>query len=242
MVDIRVLETSDVGRAVARRVVEALRRTPDLVLGLPTGRTPLDVYAELRRLYAAGEVDFSRATAFLIDEFVGLGNSEAGSFRRQLGEQLLSVVNFDEARIHSLVGLSDDDDAECRRYEDAIAAAGGLGLLLLGIGSNGHIGFNEPGRTLVSRTHRVTLLESTRRDNAGLFGGDLTRVPAKALSMGLATILRAEAILLIATGQHKSAVVERMIRGPLSTELPASFLQLHRHVEVYLDQAAASAL
>jgi glucosamine-6-phosphate deaminase len=242
VVDIRVLETSEVGRAVARRVAEALRRTPDLVLGLPTGRTPLDVYAELRRLYAAGEVDFSRATAFLIDEFVGLGNSEAGSFRRQLGEQLLSVVKFDEARIHSLGGLSDDDDAECRRYVEAIAAAGGLGLLLLGIGSNGHIGFNEPGRTLVSRTHRVTLLESTRRDNAGLFGDDLTRVPAKALSMGMATILRAEAILLIATGQHKSAVVERMIRGPLSTELPASFLQLHRHVEVYLDQAAASAL
>lgn len=226
---------------MARRVAEALRQTPDLVLGLPTGRTPLDVYAELRRLYAAGEADFSRATAFLIDEFVGLDGSDTGSFRRQLGEQLLSVVNFDQARVHALRGLA-DDDAECRRYEDAIVAAGGLGLLLLGIGANGHIGFNEPGRTLVSRTHRVALLESTRRDNAKLFGGDLTRVPAEALSMGMATILRAEAILLIATGQHKAAVVERMIRGPLSTQLPASFLQLHRHVEVYLDQAAASAL
>lgn len=239
--DIRILETSEVGRQVARRVAEALRQTPDLVLGLPTGRTPLDVYAELRRLYAAGEADFSRATAFLIDEFVGLDGSDTGSFRRQLGEQLLSVVNFDQARVHSLRGLA-DDDAECRRYEDAIVAAGGLGLLLLGIGANGHIGFNEPGRTLVSRTHRVALLESTRRDNAKLFGGDLTRVPAEALSMGMATILRAEAILLIATGQHKAAVVERMIRGPLSTQLPASFLQLHRHVEVYLDPAAASAL
>jgi glucosamine-6-phosphate deaminase len=240
-VDIKILKTSEVGREVARRVAEALRRTPTLVLGLPTGRTTLDVYAELRRLYAAGEVDFSRATAFLIDEFVGLDSANAGSFRRQLGDQLLSVVNFDEARIHTLGGVA-DDDAECRRYEDEIAAAGGLGLLLLGIGANGHIGFNEPGRTLVSRTHRVALLESTRRDNAGLFGGDLTRVPAEALSMGMATILRADAILLIATGQHKAAVVERMIRGPLSTQLPASFLQLHRHLEVYLDPDAASAL
>jgi glucosamine-6-phosphate deaminase len=240
-VNIRILDTSEVGREVARRVAEALRRTPDLVLGLPTGRTLLDVYAELRRLYVAGEVDFSRATAFLIDEFVGLDSSDTGSFRRQLGEQLLSAVNFDEARIHALDGLA-DDDAECRRYEDAIVAAGGLGLLLLGIGPNGHIGFNEPGRTLASRTHRVALLESTRRDNTGPFGGDLARVPTEALSMGMATILRAEAILLIATGQHKAAVVERMIRGPLSTQLPASFLQLHGHVEVYLDRAAAAAL
>jgi glucosamine-6-phosphate deaminase len=240
-VDIRTLNTSDVGREVAHRVVEALRRTPDLVLGLPTGRTPLDVYAELRRLYAAGEVDFSRATAFLIDEFVGLDSLDEGSFRRQLGEQLLSVVNFDQTRIHALNGLA-DGEAECRRYEDAIVAAGGLGLLLLGIGANGHIGFNEPGRTLVSRTHRVALLESTRRDNAGRFGGDLTRVPAEALSMGMATILHADTILLIATGQHKAAVVERMIRGPLTTQLPASFLQLHQRVEVYLDRAAASAL
>lgn len=239
--DIRTLNTSDVGREVAHRVVEALRRTPDLVLGLPTGRTPLDVYAELRRLYAAGEVDFSRATAFLIDEFVGLDSLDEGSFRRQLGEQLLSVVNFDQTRIHALNGLA-DGEAECRRYEDAIVAAGGLGLLLLGIGANGHIGFNEPGRTLVSRTHRVALLESTRRDNAGRFGGDLTRVPAEALSMGMATILHADTILLIATGQHKAAVVERMIRGPLTTQLPASFLQLHQRVEVYLDRAAASAL
>jgi glucosamine-6-phosphate deaminase len=241
-VDISILETAEVGHAVARRVVEALRRAPDLVLGLPSGRTPLDAYAELRRLYAAGEVDFSRATAFLIDEFVGLDGSHSGSFRRQLGEQLLSEVNFDSGRIHALSGLFDDDAAECRRYEDAIITAGGLGLLLLGLGANGHIGFNEPGRTLVSRTHRVTLLESTRRDTAGLFGGDLTRVPKEALSMGMATILRADVILLIATGEHKAAVVERMIRGPLTTELPASFLQLHRHVEVYLDRSAAAAL
>jgi glucosamine-6-phosphate deaminase len=240
-VDIRILETPDVGREVARRVAAALRRTPGLVLGLPTGRTPLDVYAELRRLYAAREVDFSHATVFLIDEFVGLADFDSSSFRHQLGEQLLSKVNFDLGRIHALDGLVDDHAAECRRYDDAIVAAGGLGLLLLGIGANGHIGFNEPGETLVSRTHRETLHDSTRRDNAGLFGGNLRRVPTEALSMGMG-MLRAETILLIATGQHKAAVVERMIRGPLSTQLPASFLQLHRQVEVYLDRAAASAL
>ncbi len=241
--DVTIFENAgEAGRALARRVADALRRTPDLVIGLPAGRTPVDAYTELRRFYSEGEIDFSRATAFLLDEFVGLEGSQAGSFRRFVTDHLLSGINLDPQRIHSLNGLTSDPDVECERYEETIASSGGFSLLLLGIGVNGHVGFNEPGAALRSRTHRVTLLESTRADNSGPFGGVAARVPKEALSIGMGTILRAETIVLIASGEKKAQAVQAMLRGPVTTALPASFLQLHRRVEVYLDRAAAAAL
>ena len=241
--DVTIFESAaEAGRALARRVVEALRRRPDLVIGLPAGRTPVEAYTELCRLYSEGEVDFSRATAFLLDEFIGLDSSQPGSFRRFVTEHLVSGINLDPQRTHSLNGLTSDPDVECERYEEMIASAGGLDLLLLGIGVNGHIGFNEPGATLQSRTHRVTLLEATRVENSGPFAGVAARVPKEALSIGMGTILRAETIVLIATSEKKATAVQAMLRGPLTTRLPASFLQLHRRVEVYLDRAAAAAL
>ena len=227
---------------MARRVADAVRRTPDLVLGLPAGRTPVEAYTELCRLYSAGETDFSQATAFLLDEFVGLDRSQPGSFRRFLTEHLLDGINLDPNRTYSLDGVAADPDAECERYEDAIAAAGGFDLVLLGIGVNGHIGFNEPGDRLVARTHRVALLDGTRAENAGPFGGDASRVPRAALSIGMGTILQAERILLLATGERKAPAVAGMLRGPVTPMLPASFLQLHRRVEICLDRAAAAAL
>jgi glucosamine-6-phosphate deaminase len=211
------------------------------VLGLPAGRTPVATYAELCRLYSTGEADFSRATVFLLDEFVGIAASHAGSFRRFVSEHLLSAVNPAPERTHSLDGLA-DPDAECERYEQTIASAGGLGLVLLGLGVNGHIGFNEPGDALSARTHRVKLLESTRAENAGPFGGVMARVPQEALTMGMGTILGAETIAMIATGERKAKAVAGMVHGPLTTRLPASLLQLHRRVEVYLDRPAAAAL
>jgi len=242
-VDVTLFETAlDASRAVAHRVADALRRRPDLVLGLPAGRTPIGTYTELCRLHAAGEADFGRATAFLVDEFLGLEASHPGSFRRFTSEHLLAGINLDPERVHSLNGVVADPDIECERYEETIAGCGGLDLLLLGIGMNGHVGFNEPGDTLISRTHRVALLDSTRSDNAAAFGGDASRVPREALSMGMGTILRAKTIVLLAFGERKARAVERMLRGPLSTQLPASLLQLHRRVEVYLDRAAAAAL
>jgi glucosamine-6-phosphate deaminase len=196
----------------------------------------------LCRLHSAGEADFSQATAFILDEFVGLDSFHAGNFRRFITEHLLNGVNLDPERIHSLNGLAADLDVECERYEETIASAGGLDLLLLGIGVNGHVGFNEPSDALRSRTHRVTLLETTRAENAGPFGGAAERVPKEALSIGMGTILRAETILMMATGERKAHAISGMVRGPLTTRLPASFLQLHRRVEVYLDRAAAAAL
>lgn len=238
---IEVFDAPDqVAAAVAERVAAALAGRPPLVLGLPTGRTPLATYAELRRLHAAGRADFSRATTFNLDEFAGVAPSHPGSFRAFMEKHLFGSVNLAPARIHFLNGAADDLDAECDRYETAIAAAGGLDLQILGIGGNGHIGFNEPGDELAARTHRVRLAESTRRDNAALFGGDAAQVPREALSMGMGTILKAAEILLLATGERKAQCVERMVRGPVTTRLPASFLQLHGRVELYLDRAAAS--
>lgn len=241
--DVTIFETAtEASRALARRLADTLRRTPDLVLGLPAGRTPIETYTEVARLHSAGEADFSQATAFLLDEFVGLDPSQVGSFRRFLTEHLLARINLDPNRTYSLNGVASNLDIECERYEETIAATGGLDLLLLGIGVNGHIGFNEPGETLAARTHRVTLLETTRVENAGPFGGVPSRVPAEALTIGMGTILRAETIVIMATGERKAPAAAAMLRGPVTTRLPASFLQLHRRVEVYLDRAAAAAL
>ena len=241
--EIRTFETpEETAAAVARRIAEALARTPALVLGLPAGRTPVAAYAELRRLHAAGGADFARAATFNLDEFAGIPPSHPGSFRTFMARHLFDGVNLRAERIQCLNGAATDLDAECERYDAAIDRAGGIDLLLLGIGANGHIGFNEPGDTLVARTHRVRLSDSTRRDNAALFGGDPAQVPRDALSMGMGSMLKAAAIVLVATGGGKAPPIARAVRGPVSPQLPASFLQLHRRVELYLDSAAAAGL
>jgi len=224
-------------RTLAAHIAATLDATPDLVLGLPTGRTPVRTYHELGTLYARGRVDFSRATTFNLDEFLGIGPDHPGSYRAFMQEHLFSRVNIRPEGINVLNGAAPDPDAECARYEQAIANAGGIGLQLLGIGTNGHIGFNEPARELAARTHRVTLKASTRRSNAALFGA-AGQVPAEALSMGMATILQARRIVLAATGKSKARCIERVLKGPITTKLPASFLQLHPAVEIMLDEAA----
>jgi glucosamine-6-phosphate deaminase len=240
-VKITVLDGSDqVAAALAERVASTLRTRPDAVLGLASGRTPVDGYAELRRLHAAGETDWSHASTFNLDEFAGIDRRHPGSFRTFMDRHLFEGVNLRVERIHFLNGAAPDLDGECERYEAAIAAAGGIDLQLLGIGSNGHIGFNEPGEDLPLRTHRVRLMESTRRDNATLFGDDPSRVPAEALSMGIGTILRARRIVLVATGGKKAECIRQAVSGRLTTHVPASMLQLHANLELLLDREAAS--
>jgi glucosamine-6-phosphate deaminase len=226
-------------RTLAAHIAATLDGSPDLVLGLPTGRTPVRTYHELGTLHARGRADFSRATTFNLDEFLGIGPDHPGSYRAFMEKHLFSHVNVRPECINVLNGAAPDPEGECGRYEQAIAAAGGIGLQLLGIGTNGHIGFNEPGRELTARTHRVTLKASTRRSNAALFGGTVDNVPAEALSMGMATILQARRIVLIATGKSKARCVDRVVNGPITTKLPGSFLQLHQNVEIMLDEAAA---
>ena len=231
-----------VGEALARQVVTALRTKPDVVLGLASGRTPVDGYAELRRLHEDGKADFSRASTFNLDEFIGVDADHPGSFRQFMERHLFEGINLEPARIHFLDGAAPDPDAECTRYEAEIRAAGGIDLQILGIGSNGHIGFNEPGEELNVPTHRVALAESTRRDNASLFGGDVARVPAAALSMGMGTILLARRIVLVATGGRKADCIRAALNGRLTTRVPASLLQVHRNVEFLLDREAARLL
>lgn len=227
-------------RAVAAQIARRITATPDLVLGLPTGRTPIPLYKELVALFNAGEVDFSRVTTFNLDEFAGIDGDHPGSYRAFMRQHLFAHVNVTPARVHFLDGLAANPEVECAHYEREIADAGGVDLQLLGIGTNGHIGFNEPAGALHARTHLVTLHESSRRANASLFGNDLERVPREALSMGMATILNARELVLLAIGKSKARCVERVVHGPLTTRLPASFLQLHPRVELVLDEGAAS--
>jgi len=229
-------------RALARRVARDVRANPSLVLGLPTGRTPVLFYAELARLYGEGAVDFRRAVTFNLDEFVGMAADDSRSYRAFMDRHLFSHVNLHPRRIHFLNGLEPDSASECRRYERQIARAGGIDLLILGLGVNGHIGFNEPGAALVADTHKTVLTRATRRANAGLFGGHLREVPGYAVSMGMATILRARHIVLLATGRNKATAVRRLLQERITTRVPASFLQLHPSVEVWVDQTAAAKL
>jgi glucosamine-6-phosphate deaminase len=243
MAHVRLFATADrLAEALARDVAKALRAKPTLVLGLPTGRTPVRFYRALVREHRAGRADFARATTFNLDEFVGLDRDDPRSYRAFMHRNLFDAVNLSARRAHVLNGAAAHLGAECIRYERAIERCGGIDLQILGLGLNGHIGFNEPARALVAATHMVRLRPSSRRANAALFGFSLRAVPTHALSMGMATILRARRIVLIATGASKARCVARMMNGVVTPRLPASFLQLHRHAEIWLDRAAASRL
>jgi len=228
--------------AAASLVVGHLSRNPDLVLGLPTGNTPVPMYRALVRAHLKGQADFSRATTFNLDEFAGLGRGDAGSYHSFMKAHLFDHVNLRATRAHVLDGRARDWRQEVARYERRIARAGGLDLVVLGIGGNGHLGFNEPAEALLAGTHRVLLRPETRRANAQLFGGRWTDVPSHALSMGIGTILRARRVVLLATGAAKARVVARALCGRVTTRVPASLLQAHPDVVVVLDRDAASAL
>jgi len=228
--------------ALASRLIDAIVRNPGLVLGLPTGRTPLPLYRALRDLTARALVDWSGVRTFNLDEFAGRGGDDPGSYRAFMQDALFDHIPIDPAHIDMLDGRAPDLAAECRRYEKAIAGAGGIDIQILGIGANGHIGFNEPADELHAHTHVATLQRATLDANAMLFGGDPNRVPKCALSMGMATILGARQIVMIALGEEKSDCVAGMVSDLITTRLPASFLQVHPHVTVMLDHAAASKL
>lgn len=212
---------------------------PELVLGLPTGRTPLAFYRELRE---RSGLDWSKVRTFNLDEFVGVSADDPGSYRAFMQGQLFDHVSINPDHIGMLDGRAPDLKAECRRYELAIADAGGIDLQILGIGANGHIGFNEPADGLCARTHIAELERKSREANAQLFGGRWTAVPERALSMGMATILGARNIVMIATGARKADAVWGMVEGLVTTQLPASFLQVHPRVTVMLDEKAARRL
>lgn len=229
-----------VGREGARFVAACLRRWPAMVLGLATGETTLPFYRELARLHREEGLDFARATTFNLDEYYGLSPDDPRGYHRFMAEHLFSLVNLDPARTHLPDGLAPDVEAECRRYEAEIEQAGGIDLQVLGIGVNGHIGFNEPGTALGATTGLVRLRSETIRRNRRV--AQATALPETALSLGVKTIMHARCLLLLASGPEKAEAVARALEGPVTEAVPASVLQLHPALTVILDRAAARRL
>jgi glucosamine-6-phosphate deaminase len=235
-------DPDQIAALVADAVEDLVRRRPDAVLGVATGSTPLPVYGELVRRRDEGVgPDYGSVRFFTLDEYVGLPAGCEASYRCTIARELTDPLGIDPSHVHgpdpSPEGLADAGD----RYDRAIRAAGGIDLQLLGIGSDGHLAFNEPGSSLASRTRVKTLTEQTRRDNARFFGS-VDSVPHHVLTQGLGTILEARHLVLVATGELKAPAVAAAVEGPLTASCPASVLQLHPHATVLLDDTAAAQL
>lgn len=240
--EIIIQPTPEAASVVAARIVaRVLREKPDAVLGLPTGDTPLLLYHELIRLHRKGKVDFRKVTAFNLDEYVGLAPEHPRSYHHFMWEHFFRHINIARKNVHIPDGLAKDIPAFCAHYEKMIRAAGGIDLQVLGIGVDGHIGFNEPSSSLASRTRIKTLTPGTRRANARFFGGG-SKVPHHVITMGVGTILEARECLLLAFGGKKARAVASAVEGPVTAMNPASVLQLHPVVKVCLDTGAAGGL
>jgi glucosamine-6-phosphate deaminase len=222
----------------ARVLARQIRRRPDSVLGLATGSTPVGVYAWLVMQHQKGQLDFSRVQTFNLDEYVGLESGHPQSYREFMRQHLFTKVNLREENIHFPDGLASDISAHCGDYEAAIHRAGGIDMQLLGIGTEGHIGFNEPSSSLASRTRLKTLTPKTAADNAKFFDG-AERVPRHVITMGVGTIMEARECLLVALGDGKAKAVAGMAEGPITADLPASILQMHPRCKLIVDEAAA---
>ncbi|WP_087507867.1 glucosamine-6-phosphate deaminase [Cellulomonas iranensis] len=233
---------AELARLAADAVERLLTARPDAVLGLATGSSPLAVYDELARRHAERGLSFARARAFLLDEYVGLPADHPERYRNVIDAELVARVDLRPEAVQGPDGLADDLPAACAAYEAAIVDAGGVDLQVLGIGTDGHVAFNEPGSSLASRTRIKTLTRQTREDNARFFGDDVERVPTHCLTQGLATISSARHLVLLAQGRHKAEAVHQLVEGPVSALWPATVLQLHPHVTVLVDEAAASRL
>lgn len=225
----------------ARIVAGVIRKKYDCVLGLATGSTPLLLYKELIRLHKQEGLDFERVTTFNLDEYVGLSPSHPASYNSYMWENFFKHINIPKHRIHIPDGLAPDIPAFCKQYEGTIKAAGGIDLQVLGIGTDGHIGFNEPSSSLTSRTRIKTLTKQTREDNAPFFDGE-ANVPNHVITMGVGTIMDSRNCLLLAFGEKKAEVAAKMVEGPITAMVPASVLQIHPVTIVIVDEAAASKL
>ncbi|HTN77236.1 MAG TPA: glucosamine-6-phosphate deaminase [Pirellulaceae bacterium] len=237
-----VLPNADlVAQRAALFVSELVRRKPNCVLGLATGGTPLGTYRELIRLHREQGLSFAQATTFNLDEYVGLPPEHPQSYRHFMQTNLFDQIDVAKERTHVPDGLARDYQIYCQQYEQQITQAGGIDLQLLGIGTDGHIAFNEPSSSLASRTRLKTLMSETIRDNARFFGSEAA-VPRLAVTMGVGTILESRRCLLIACGAGKATAIRDTIEGPITSQVTASALQLHRDAVLVIDEAAASLL
>ena len=228
----------NIAAMAAQQYVSLLKRKPNAILGGATGSTPLGLYAELVRLNKEGKISFKDASSFNLDEYVGLDGTHDQSYRYFMDHNLFDHIDIDKSRTRVPSGIDTSDPAA---YDKEIAAAGGVDLQLLGIGNNGHIGFNEPGTPFGSLTHIVELTESTREANKRFFSS-IDEVPTHAVTMGVKTVMQARSIILMAIGPAKAPIMKEMLQGPVTEKVPASVLQLHPDVTVYMDYEAAKLL
>jgi len=228
--------------AAARVVARLVREKPNAVIGLATGSTPLPLYAELIRLHKEEGLDFSQVITFNLDEYIGLPADHEQSYRRFMNENLFSHINIQMENTHVPDGMAEDVPGTCAAYEQAIVDAGGIDLQVLGIGSDGHVGFNEPTSSFASRTRIKTLTQQTVADNARFFDGDESQVPHHCITMGIGTIMDARMNLVLAFGANKAEAVAATIEGPVAAMMPASILQHHPMAKVFIDEAAAADL
>jgi glucosamine-6-phosphate deaminase len=226
----------------SRLIAREIRNKPDLVLGLATGRTMEAVYQLLAELHREKGLSFFRVRTFNLDEYIGIPADHPGSYRRYMNENLFFKVDIPPGNTHLPNGMAADLAAECAAYERHMREVGGVDIQLLGIGSDGHIGFNEPLSALQSRTREKALTPSTLRQNAPMFGGDPATVPRRAITMGVGTILESRRCLLLVTGSNKSGILAQAVEGPITAMVSASALQLHPHCTVIVDEAAADGL
>ncbi|MEU6401286.1 glucosamine-6-phosphate deaminase [Streptomyces sp. NPDC046985] len=230
------------GELIAEAMARLLRRTPDALLGVATGSTPLPVYEALAAQVRSGAADASRARIAQLDEYVGLPADHPESYRSVLRREVLAPLGIPMEAFLGPDGAAEDVQAACAAYDRMLAEAGGVDLQLLGIGTDGHIGFNEPCSSLASRTRIKTLTQQTRVDNARFFDGDVDQVPHHVITQGIGTILEARHLVLLATGEGKADAVAATVEGPVAAVCPASALQLHPHATVVVDEAAAGEL
>ena len=235
-----------IGQAVGDHICDLVSQKPDAVLGLATGASPVPAYQRMIARHRAGEASFRSAATFNLDEYCGLPEEHENSYRTFMREQLFSHIDILPGNTHFLDGNCADERAESERFSKAIEAAGGIDLQLLGIGRNGHIGFNEPGDAFTGVAYKTALTQSTIEANSPYFetapSGDVIPMPRYAMTMGIGQILQARRIVLIATGASKAEAVKAMIEGEITPQCPASALQNHPDVTIYLDPAAASLL
>ncbi len=234
-------DSQQASQLAARIVARIVHEKPHAVLGLATGNTPLQLYRNLVRMHRESGLDFGGVTSFNLDEYVGIPPAHPSSFHSYMWAHLFSSINMPKERINIPDGLTPDIPAACRKYEQAIRSAGGIDVQVLGIGTNGHIGFNEPSSSLSSRTRIKTLTEGTRLDAAAAFGGE-EAVPTHVITMGLGTIMDSKMCLLLAFGKKKARAVAQTAEGPVTAMVPGSVLQMHPRAILVLDQDAASDL
>ncbi|MFC7878420.1 glucosamine-6-phosphate deaminase [Isoptericola sp. NPDC057391] len=238
-----VIAPADELAVLAADAIEALlRKDPATVLGLATGSSPLKVYDELARRHREEGLSFAQARGFMLDEYVGLDAAHPQRYRNVIETEIASRVEWPAEQVSGPDGLAEDIPAACAAYEQAITDAGGVDLQILGIGTDGHIAFNEPGSSLASRTRIKTLTAQTRVDNARFFDDDVDQVPTHCLTQGLGTIMQARHLVLLATGRQKAEAVHQLVEGPISAMWPGTVMQLHPHATVLVDDAAASRL